>query len=141
MLNTIEMANDYFSTNFYNKTFWATISDDDKTLLLETAENDINAYLGTVEIDESVINEVKPYTAYQLAVFEWAVFISKNKDLIESNITERAMGLNSVTVEGVGTETKAQTSSKYDDVFRSMISKSPASKYLKMIYKDVRILR
>lgn len=79
MLNTISMADSYFATNAFGSDVWGALTDERKTTLLTTAENDVNAYLGTTDAAEA-INAVAPFTVYQMAVFEWALYIEKIKN-------------------------------------------------------------
>lgn len=144
MNNTVEMADDYFSTNFMNKDTWEALDTSTKTLLIETAENDINAILCTQNIDSSVIKDSKPYTAYQMAVFEWAVYMSTNKAKLNQITNTRIFGATSIKVDGIGEEEYAEASASVgatNGVIASIIKNSPAGKYLGMIYRDVRIIR
>lgn len=144
MLNTVEMADDYFSTNFMNRDVWNKISAEDKAILIETAENDINAALRTSNIDSNVISQSKPYTAYQVAVFEWAVYMYTNKAKLNQITNNRIFGATSVTVDGIGRETYVSgtgNSGNNGGAIISVIKNSPAGKYLGMICQDVRIIR
>lgn len=144
MLNTVEMADDYFSTNFMNRDVWNKISAEDKAILIETAENDINAALRTSNIDSNVISQNKPYTAYQAAVFEWAVYMYTNKAKLNQITNNRIFGATSVTVDGIGRETYVSGTGNNGNsggAIISVIKNSPAGKYLGMICQDVRIIR
>ena len=144
MINTVEMADDYFSTNFMNKDAWEALDTATKELLIETAENDINAVLCTQNIDSSVISTTKPYTPYQMAVFEWAVYMTTNKARLTQLTNNRVFGATSVRVDGIGEEEYASAmagSGTSSNVITSLILNSPAGKYLGMIYRDVRIIR
>lgn len=144
MLNTVEMADDYFSTNFMNRDVWNKISAEDKAILIETAENDINAALRTSNIDSKVISQSKPYTAYQAAVFEWAVYMYTNKAKLNQITNNRIFGATSVTVDGIGRETYVSGTGNGGNnggAIISVIKNSPAGKYLGMICQDVRIIR
>lgn len=144
MLNTVEMADDYFSTNFMNRDVWNKISAEDKAILIETAENDINAALRTSNIDSNVIRQSKPYTAYQSAVFEWAVYMYTNKAKLNQITNNRIFGATSVTVDGIGRETYVSGTGNNGNsggAIISVIKNSPAGRYLGMICQDVRIIR
>lgn len=140
MLNTVEMADSYFATSFLSASAWEAIDDDDKTLLLETAERDINAYLQTNNIDEDVINAESPFTPYQTAIFEWALYLYKNKDVIEVLINDKGIGVSEIQIDGIGKEVYSN-SKKPADAYNSMIERCPAGRFLRMIYPDRRIVR
>lgn len=55
MLNTVEMADSYFASNFFYKDTWADIDRDTKLSLIETAERDVNAYLLAQDVDINVV--------------------------------------------------------------------------------------
>lgn len=55
MLNTTEMADSYFASNFFYKDTWAGIDEEDKKSLIETAERDVNAYLLAQDVDINVV--------------------------------------------------------------------------------------
>lgn len=55
MLNTVEMADAYFARNFFYKDAWAELDTATKELLINTAENDVNAYLRCQNIDINVV--------------------------------------------------------------------------------------
>ena len=55
MLNTVEMADSYFASNFFYKDTWAGIELEDKKSLIETAERDVNAYLMAQDVDINVV--------------------------------------------------------------------------------------
>ena len=144
MINTVEMADDYFSTNFMNKDAWEALDTTTKELLIETAENDINAVLCTQNIDSNVISTTKPYTPYQMAVFEWAVYMNTNKAKLNQITNTRIFGATSIRVDGIGEEEYAEANASVgatNGVITSIIKNSPAGKYLGMIYRDVRIIR
>lgn len=141
MLNTVAEANTYFSTHFLGKSTWDAISNDDKAMLIESAENDIKAYLKTDNIDPDVIKTEPPFTPFQKAVFEWALYMYQNKDTFLKNVADRSLGLTTIQVQGIGRETKGNVSSKYGDTYMEMLKRSGAKRYLDMIYSDIRIIR
>lgn len=55
MLNTVDMADAYFASNFFYKDTWAGIDIDTKRSLIETAERDVNAYLLAQDVDINVV--------------------------------------------------------------------------------------
>ena len=79
------------------------MTDERKTTLLTTAENDVNAYLGTTDAAEA-INAVAPFTVYQMAVFEWALYIEKNQELLEAVLERSTSGVSAVEVDNIGRE-------------------------------------
>lgn len=142
MLSTVETADDYFSINFMGKDAWAAIADEDKALVLETAENDINSYLMAIYVDSGAVKGEKPYTPYQVAIFEWALYLYQNKAKIVSMVNERVGGATTIAVDGIGRNTYAQaTGSRGSDPYNATIMNSNAGRFLRMIYPDVRILR
>ena len=103
MLNTVTMANSYFATSAFGNAVWGALTDERKTALITTAENDVNAYLGTTNASEA-INTTAPFTVYQMAVFEWALYIEKNQDLLEAVVERSASGVSAVEVDNIGRE-------------------------------------
>lgn len=141
MQNNITMADTYFSTNFLGKDIWEAINPTDKEMLITTAESDINAYLKWDAAEDTCIKSEAPYTSYQMAVFEWALYLYENKESIKKNIKDMNIGVTTISVDGIGQETKGGTSKRYKDTYAEMIEHSPAYRYLLMIYKDIRIIR
>lgn len=140
-LNTVAMADDYFEYNYMSGDIWEAIPTTTKACLIITAERDILSYLRTFTVDEGIINEAQPYTSFQMAVFEWAVYLHSNKDLVSKNIADKSLNISTVSIDGIGRETRGNTSSKYMDTYNDMIARSPAARYLAMIYKDYRIIQ
>lgn len=140
MLNTIAMADDYFSTNFFGADKWSSIDNSTKELLIETAEIDVSTALRCELDPEWAIALEKPYTPVQMAVFEWALYLHVNKNKITRLMAGKSMGVESVEVEGIGKETynasKANTGWYY-----AMMLNSRAGQFLNMIQRDVRIIR
>jgi len=141
MLNTVEEANTYFATHFLGKSIWNSIDSATRPILLETAERDINAYLKTDNIEIDVVKTEPPFTPYQKAVFEWALYLYQNKDTILKNVNDRSLGLTTIQVQGIGRETKGSMSYKYGDTYTEMLKRSGAKRFLDMIYADIRIIR
>lgn len=140
MLNTVAMADDYFSTNYFGAAAWISIPQSEKELLIETAENDVSMAL-SCDLDPAVvIHTEKPYTPVQMAVFEWALYLYNNKTKIAKKLNSTSAGLASIEVDGVGKETysgKGLTGSWYLD----WLWASRAGQFLLMIERDVRIIR
>lgn len=140
-LNTVSMADDYFSYDYMSGDVWDKIPSNTRYRLIATAEKDIIAYLKASGVDGSVINEEAPYTPFQMAVFEWAVYMYSNKDMITRNVAEKSLNVSTIAIDGIGRETKGSTSRKYMDTYNDMIARSPAARYLAMIYQDRRVIR
>ncbi len=138
MLNTVEMADTYFNLSYFNKSKWAEISSGDKELLLATAEADINVYLKTSNIDLDVIRSTPPFTAYQAAVFEWALYIQQNTEMVSAVTGENLSMATEIVIDGIGKEV-------YDrgkrDAYLQLIENSPAGRLLQMIFKERVIIR
>jgi hypothetical protein len=140
MLNTVAMADDYFSTNYFGAASWIGITQTEKELLIETAENDVSMALSCDLDPDVVIHTEKPYTPVQMAIFEWALYLHNNKTKIVKKLNSTSSGLASIEVDGVGKETytgKGQTGSWYLDCLWS----SRAGQFLSLIKRDVRIIR
>lgn len=140
MLNTVEMADTYFSTNLFGKAKWEALTEENKALVLATAENDVNAYLKTFNVDSEVIKTESPFSVYQMAVFEWALFISQNLTKIEAFMAQKGFGITSTEVSGVGKEAYSLGSSSRPSYYTLMIQ-SRAGQYLNAIPNDFRIIR
>lgn len=140
MLNTVAMADDYFSTNFFGADAWGAISSTTKELLLETAEIDVSAALRCELEAEWAVALEKPYTPVQMAVFEWALHLHTNKTQITRRMAGKSLGVESVEVEGVGKETYG-TSSANTGWYYTMMMNSRAGQFLRLIQRDVRIIR
>jgi hypothetical protein len=141
MLVTVTEADDYFSTNYFSADAWEAIDDDTKELLLETAENDINTYLRTTDVHEDCVVTEKPYTPYQLAIFEWALYLYSHKTEVESAMQNNAFGATAIQVDGIGRNEYNNYSSQNQDAYNTIIKKSSAGRYLNMFYTDTRIIR
>lgn len=136
---TAESANLYFSNRFWDSTAWTLLDEDVKQVVLDTAESDINAYLGTDQVDEEVIRTEAPFSFYQKAVFEWALFILQNKDEIEAQAKKSLGGVVSRKIDGFGQEVYNKASAA--GAFNDLIAQSPAGRMLKAIPDDRRIVR
>lgn len=141
MLNTVAMADDYFSTNFFGADKWSSIDNSTKELLIETAEIDVSTALRCELDPEWAIALEKPYTPVQMAVFEWALHLHTNKNQITRRMAGKSLGVESVEVEGIGKETYGAGASANMGWYYSMMMNSRAGQFLNMIQRDVRIIR
>jgi len=142
MTITVASANEYFASNFLRKDEWGLIPEDDLESLLATAEEDIIAYLMANEVDPDSYAETAPFTPFQKAIFEWALFLYTNKTAIRSATNKIVTGAIKIKVYEVGEEQYPEASaSKRLDSYNYMISTSPAARFLRAIPKDVRIIR
>lgn len=140
MLNTVAMADEYFSTNYFGAAKWIAIPQDEKPLLIETAENDVSMAL-SCDLDPSVVIRTEsPYTCVQKAIFEWALYLHSNKAKLLKKLNSTSSGIASIEVDGVGKETytnSVRTGSWYTDCIWS----SRAGQFLALVDRDVRIVR
>ena len=140
MFNTIAMADDYFSTNYFGAETWATLSMEQKTMLIEQAELDVSVALNSDLDPAVVVRTEKPYTPVQMAVFEWALYLHTNKDKLRKKRNSTNAGLTSIEVEGVGKETysgRGHTGFSYLDCLWG----STAGQFLSLIDRSGRIIR
>ncbi len=143
MLNTISMADSYFATNAFGSDVWGALTDERKTTLLTTAENDVNAYLGTTDAAEA-INATAPFTVYQMAVFEWALYIEKNQELLEAVLERSTSGVSAVEVDNIGREeyVAAQNySGASSAAYMQALKYSRAGQFLAALPKSLTITR
>lgn len=140
MLNTVEMADAYFAKNLFGKAKWEALTEGNKELVLETAENDVNAYLKTFRIDPNVIKTVSPFSVYQMAVFEWALFLSENKDDIKNFMKQKGYGLTSTEVTGVGKEAYSIGSYRRP-AYHTLMLQSRAGQYLSALQHEYKVIR
>ena len=140
MLNSVTMADDYFSTNYFGAAQWISVPQADKAMLIETAENDISVAL-SCDLDPTVVvHQEKPYTCVQKAIFEWALYLHNNKEKLRKRMNSASTGLASIEVDGVGKETytgSGKTGSWYTDCIWS----SRAGQFLSLVQREVRIIR
>lgn len=139
MLNTITMADDYFSTNYFGAEAWAKLTAEQKTMLITTAETDVSTALRS-ELDPAVVHTEKPYTPVQMAIFEWALFLHTNKARLAKKLNSTSVGVASVEVDGVGKETYTNTS-KGRTWYLDCLWGSRAGQFLALVERDVRIIR
>lgn len=141
MLNTVDMADDYFSTNYFGAEEWAALTVQEKQMLIEWAENDVTMALRS-DLDPSVVIRMeKPYTLVQKAIFEWALYIHRNKSKLIRKMNNTSAGVISVEVDGVGKETYATTKRFGDTQYMSCFWDSRAGQLLSLIDQDIRIVR
>ena len=140
MFNTVAMADDYFSTNYFGADTWSAISAEEKEQLIAHAENDVSVALRSELDPDLVIHTEKPYTPVQMAVFEWALYIYNNKAKLAKKLNSTNAGLASIEVDGVGKETYS-TSRGFGDAYFNCLWGSRAGQYLSLIERDVRIIR
>ena len=141
MLNTVDMADIYFSTNYFGAEDWAKLSSEQKTLLIETAENDVSAALG-VALDPAVcVHTEPPYTPIQKAVFEWALYMHKYKATLTKLVNASMSSIASVEVEGIGKETYVNQRKSNSNAYIACLMASRAGQFLSLIQRDTRITR
>lgn len=139
MLNTIAMADDYFSDSYFGADVWSKLTEDQKSVLIATAEIDVSMALGSPLDPTVVIHTEKPYTPVQMAVFEWCLYLHLNKAKLVKKLNSTTTGLASVEVEGVGRETYHTTGNR--SWYYDCLWKSRAGQFLSLIERDVRIIR
>jgi len=139
--STVQSADVYFSTNFMSKDAWTVIPADDKNIVLETAESDIFAYLRVEEVSPCAFAEEPPFTVLQKAIFEWAVYLYKNKDRIAQAVESKSYGISTVQVEGLGRETRGNLGKRYMDTYNDIIARSPAARFLNALGRTVNLAR
>lgn len=140
MLSTVATADTYFSKNFFGGDAWDAIDDDVKESLLNTAELDINGYLKCFRIATDCVNAEEPFTTYQMAIFEWALFIYQNKEDIQAMQEQKAFGVLSAKVDGLGQESYGSLGNQ-TAAYRTMMTQSRAGQYLLSIATEQRIIR
>lgn len=140
MNDHLENANQYFSTRFWDKEPWLALSSDERRLALSTSETDINALLGTDNVEGRVIKDKPPFSFYQKAIFEWALFLVSNRDEISKLLSRAASGITERKVDGFGRETYKDDGVD-SDAYLEMIKRSPAGRMLRAIRDDNRIIR
>lgn len=139
--STVQSADIYFSTNFMSRDAWMIIPIEDKGLVLETAESDILAYLRVEAASPCAFAEEPPFTALQKAIFEWAMYLYKNKDKIAQTVESKSYGISTVQVEGLGRETRGNLGKRYMDTYNDIIARSPAARFLSVIERTANLVR
>lgn len=140
MQTSLDTANDYHALNLLGAASWTALSDDTKESALATAELDINAYLGVDSVEEKVIREEAPFSFWQCAVFEWALYLATNTEEIVSRLNKSMDNVTMRKVDGFGTEAYGQAT-KDSDVYNDLIKRSRAGRFLRAIHTDHRIIR
>lgn len=140
MQTSVSTADEYYALNLLGAASWTALSDDTKESALATAELDINAYLGVDSVEEEVIREEAPFSFYQCAVFEWALYLATNTEEIVRRLNKSMDNITMRKVDGFGSEAYGQTT-KDSDVYNDLIKRSRAGRFLKAIHTDNRIIR
>ena len=131
---------EYYALNLLGAASWTALSDDTKESALATAELDINAYLGVDSVEDEVIREEAPFSFYQCAVFEWALYLASNTEEIIRRLNKSMDNITMRKGDGFGTESYGQAT-KDSDVYNDLIKRSRAGRFLKAIHTDNRIIR
>lgn len=140
MQTSVSTADEYHALNLLGAASWAALSDDTKESALATAELDINAYLGVDSVEEKVIREEAPFSFWQCAVFEWALYLATNTEEIVRRLNKSMDNITMRKVDGFGTEAYGQAT-KDSDVYNDLIKRSRAGRFLRAIHTDNRIIR
>ena len=134
-------AETYFDNNLLGKVAWNRIPSMVKEKALVTAMNDVNAYIGLLSTPSILISESLPFTFYQIAVYDWALYLVEHKDEIESKM---AAGMTSVVqkrVDGFGAESYERQRSATGDAYNDLMMGSRAGRYLRLIPTEHTIIR
>ena len=140
MQTSVSTADEYYALNLLGAASWTALSDDTKESALATAELDINAYLGVDSVEDEVIREEAPFSFYQCAVFEWALYLASNTEEIIRRLNKSMDNVTMRKVDGFGTEAYGQAT-KDSDVYNDLIKRSRAGRFLRAIHTDHRIIR
>ena len=140
MQTSLDTANDYHALNLLGATAWAALTDETKESALATAELDINAYLGVDSVEKKVIPEEAPFSFWQCAVFEWALYLATNTEEIVRRLNKSMDNITMRKVDGFGSEAYGQAT-KDSDVYNDLIKRSRAGRFLRAIHTDHRIIR
>ena len=140
MQTSVSTADEYYALNLLGAAAWTALSDDTKESALATAELDINAYLGVDSVEDEVIREEAPFSFYQCAVFEWALYLASNTEEIIRRLNKSMDNVTMRKVGGFGTEAYGQAT-KDSDVYNDLIKRSRAGRFLRAIHTDHRIIR
>lgn len=140
MQTSVSTADEYYALNLLGAASWTALSDDTKESALATAELDINAYLGVDSVEEEVIREEAPFSFYQCAVFEWALYLASNTEEIVRRLSKSMDNVTMRKVDGFGSEAYGQAT-KDSDAYNDLIKRSRAGRFLRAIHTDHRIIR
>lgn len=140
MQTSVSTADDYYAHNLLGAAAWAALTDETKESALATAELDINAYLGVDSVEEKVIREEAPFSFWQCAVFEWALYLASNTEEIVRRLNKSMDNITMRKVDGFGSEAYGQAT-KDSDVYNDLIKRSRAGRFLRAIHTDNRIIR
>ena len=140
MQNAVENANNYFQNRVWDSSAWDGLSNEDKIKALNSSTDDINAILGTQSISKGVCMGKPPFSFYEKAIFEWALYLISNQDTISKIMSDASSGVIERSVDGFGKERyfrgKAET-----DGYSQAIMNSPAGRMINAIQDDLRIIR
>lgn len=140
MQNAVENANNYFQNRVWDSSAWDVLSNEDKAKVLNGSTDDINAILGTQNISEGVCMGKPPFSFYEKAIFEWALYLISNQDTISQIMSDASSGVIERSVDGFGKERyfrgKVET-----DGYSQAIMNSPAGRMINAIQDDLRIIR
>lgn len=140
MQTSVSTADDYYAHNLLGAAAWAALTDETKESALATAELDINAYLGVDSVEEKVIREEAPFSFWQCAVFEWALYLASNTEEIVRRLNKSMDNVTMRKVDGFGSEAYGKAT-KDSDVYNDLIKRSRAGRFLRAIHTDHRIIR
>jgi len=142
MQNAVENANNYFQNRVWDSSAWDGLSNEDKVKALNSSTDDINAILGTQNIGEGVCMGKPPFSFYEKAIFEWALYLISNQDTISKIMSDASSGIIERSVEGFGKERYFKGGAKSElDGYSQAIMDSPAGRMLRAISPDLRIIR
>ena len=139
--NVVESADKYFQERVWDNSAWEELSQDYKRRVLNTATDDVNAYLRTQNIGRGVKMGGPPFSFYEKAIFEWAIYLVSNRDEISKVTADAASGVIERTVEGFGKERYYYGGGKAIDGRTKAMLGSPAGRMLGAIGDDLRIVR
>lgn len=131
----------YFANRLWDNDAWADLPETIQELAITTAEGDINTVLGTDNVDPDLMKDEAPFSFYQRAIFEWALFLATHKDEVARLRDKQASGITEVRVDGFGSEKYGASGQMPKDAYSDLIYRSPAGKLLRAIVDCRRILR
>ena len=139
---TVEMADKYFTEQSLSGTEWLSYSETERNLALSASSTEICSVLFTpyIQVSEEQFLLTAKFDLEQMAVFEWAFFILKYNDKIETMVFDSGNNLLEKEVEGLGREKysdkKGQTSLR-----TRLIYSSKAGLFIEAIRRKRRIMR
>ena len=136
MVDIITNADVYFNANL-SKTLWAGHTTEEKELAINTAYDDVIAYLQMDSIDDAVLSVVAPFSIIQKSIYEWALYLLEYANMFTALEKRAIAGVTSQSISGVGSEAYAQSSlSPKEQAFH----KSKAGILAKSIPNETRII-